>query len=392
MPDFLLVGLDDVSLSEINPSVCPEISAFRKTAFEPRGFSHPVCSQSRQAILFGSWGKKVGTWNDIGSTEPNEHTPDASLPTLPAALAASGYATCLVGKWHCGPAPSGAHWATGPLERGYEDWLAGTRLNVAPGTYTDWERVDCDASGFSITPNTSQYAALAQLDAAEAWWLARSEDSRFLHVCLNLPHAPFHTPPASLLSGWSIPPFPSNRQLYLAMLRATDTAFGQLLDMVGGDVPVILYSDNGTTKNVVAGGIDPDHAKETTFDPGIRVVMFGRWAGCPAGPSDDINHLVDLPAAVLAILGVKQPASWDAQIGGRKFILSEAELSSGDIDRCCRTTLLKLRQLTSPGMGMTESLYDVVNDPDERSPLSLTDPANASALAYLRGNLDAAAL
>lgn len=393
MPDLLLVGIDDVSLSEINANVCPRISAFRATAFEPKGFSHPVCSQSRQAILFGSWGKKIGTWRDIGSTVPNEATPDASLPTLPGVLAAAGYATCLVGKWHLGPAPSGGHWATGPLERGYEDWLAGTRLNVSPGTYTDWERVDCDSLGnFSIQANATQHAALAQLDAADFWWSAHADDNRFLHVCLNLPHDPKHTPPASLLAGWTIPPFPSNRQRYLAMLRAADTAFGQLLDLVGPDVPAILYSDNGTSVSSLPAGSNPLKAKETTFDGGIRVVMMGRWPGCPAGQSSDLNHLVDIPAAACAILGVAQPAGWDSQIGGRQYILSEAELGSGTVDRCCRTSLYKLRQVTQLGQATAEELYDMVNDPNEGVPLNLSDPQYAAALAYLRGKLDAAAI
>lgn len=391
MARILLVGIDDVSLSEINATLTPRIHAFRQTAFEPRAFSHPVCSQSRQGILFGCYGKKIGTWRDIGSTTPQPWTPPASLVTLPQVLQQAGYATALVGKWHCGPAPSGAHWAFGPLERGWNEWIAGTRLNIAPGDYDDWQRADATSLGFVIDDHETQHATLAQLEAALAWIDVHPKGPVLLHVALNLPHSPFHVPPSSLLAGWEVPAFPNNRELYKAMLRAADTAFGSLLDAFGNGT-VILFSDNGTPGGVVAGGVNPAHAKETTFDPGIQVVMFGRWPGCPAGPSNDLNHLVDIPAGVCAIAGVSAPATWDSQIGGRPHILSEAEQGDGDRDRAARTATYKLRQVTPSGGTTLEELYDLVGDPLETTPLSLSEPAHQSALSYLRDQLDAAAL
>lgn len=392
MARILLVGIDDVSLSEINSNVTPKIHEFRQTAYEPLGFSHPVCSQSRQALNFGCWGKKIGTWKAIGALEPTENTPPASLPTLPQVLRDAGYATALVGKWHCGPETTGAHWALAPLERGYAHWAAGTRLNIAPGTYTDWQRVDADAGGFVVSESESQHAALAQLEAAGAWWEGHPKGPAFLHVALNLPHGPLHVPPSSLLAGWTVPPLPSARQKFLAMLRAADTCFGEFLELVGEDTSVILYSDNGTASNVVAGNVDPDHAKTTTFDPGTRVVMLGRWPGCPEGPADDLNHLVDIPAAVCAIGGVAMPSSWDSQTGGRQYVLLEAEDEDGNLDRACRTKTHKLRQVTPAGEAMSEEFYGLVKDPGETTPLSLTDPVNEAALKWLRGKLEAAEL
>ena len=396
MPDILLVGWDDVSASEATASVCPRLASFRDEAYETKAFSHPVCSQSRAAILFGVFGKKLGTWKDIGTQIVTATTPPASLPTLPGSLRSAGYSTCLVGKWHCGPAPSGEHWAWGPYERGYDAWLAGTRLNLNSGSstdYTDWQRVDADAGqSFSVQENASQYATLAQIDAAYAWWNGTQGGRRFMHVALNAPHGPLHAPPASLLAGWPQPGFgASNRTKYLAMLRSADTAFGQLLDLVGPEAAVFLYSDNGTSKQSAAATVNPDHTKETTFDPGIRVLTLGRWGNNPVGFYDTLTHLVDIPSGVLAAAGVAPPVSWDSRTTGRTYILSEAELSSGAIDRCARTVSHKLRQITTEAEAC-EELYDLTEDPDEETPLSLDDPANFAVLDYLRAKLNAAAI
>lgn len=392
MGKVLLVGWDDVSWREATAAVCPRLAAFRATALEaPLTFSHPVCSQSRAALLFGSYGKKIGTWADIGTLAPGPETPSLALPTLPGVLGAAGYATCLVGKWHCGPETTGAHWATAPQERGYDEWRAGTRLNLPD--YTSWQRVDAHALGFSVAEDVAQYATHAQLEAAADWWAEHASCSKaFLHVALNAPHAPYHVPPASLLAGWPAPGLgASNRQKYLAMLRSADTAFGELLDMVGEDTAVFLYSDNGTSSRALAPGEDETHAKETTFDGGTRVLGLGRWGNNPIGQTTGLQHVQDTAAGVLAVAGIQAPAEWDARTTPRTFVLSEAEYADGTLDRACRTVSHKLRQISLLG-SMDEELYDLAADPAELEPLDLEAPSNQAALDYLRAKLAAAAL
>jgi arylsulfatase A-like enzyme len=393
MARILLVGWDDVSWNEATSAVCPRLAAFRATACEaPLTFSHPVCSQSRASILFGSYGKRIGTWHDIGTLMPTPTTPLASLPTLPGTLADAGYVTCLVGKWHCGPHTEGAHWATAPLERGYDEWRAGSRLNLAD--YRDWQRVDSHALGFTVTEGETQYATQAQLQAAADWWTDHENYPKlFLHVAFNAPHGPLHVPPVSLLAGWPEPGFgASNRAKYLAMLRSADTAFGQLLDMVGDDTAVFLYSDNGTDKRSLPATADETHSKETTFDGGTRVLGLGRWGNNPIGQTEGLQHVQDIAAGILAAAGVQAPAEWDARTTPRTYVLCEAELSDGTVDRCARTLTHKLRQVTDATLGFYEELYDMAADPDELAPLDLGDAGNQAVLGYLRAKLDQAAL
>lgn len=383
MASVLLVGIDDASRSEFTSSLCPNLHAFRTAGMSLTNlWSHPACSQSRGGLTFGSYGKKIGTLKDLNGAPDR---PPAGYPTIASVLAEAGFQTCLVGKWHCGPAPSGASIALAPLERGYQAFRAGTRHNVT--SYTSWERLDADETGHTITTGTS-YATQAQLDEARSWWQSHP-GPRFLHVAFNAPHAPYHIPPASLLNGWVQPgPLDSDRTKYRAALRAVDTAFGELLAMVGSSVPVFVYSDNGTAASAKAAGDDGSKMKGTAFRGGCNVFGAARWGNVPVGPSDNLNHLLDLAAGVLTVAGVPIPSEWDAIVGARPSILSEREESNGELERACRSNTYLLRELN----GTTEELYDLVNDPEEETPVDLGDPVHATALAYLRAQLEAAAI
>lgn len=390
-PDILLVGIDDVSQAEVTAEICPNLHAFRSQALElTHCYSHPVCSQSRTAILYGAWGKKLGTIKDLGAFDYLRVRPPASWPTLASALLGAGYQTALAGKWHCGAPQSGAHWALGPLERGYQVWLGGSPLNLE--SYFNWLRADINPDGtYTVVDEEHEYAPSVQLDLATGWWAAHAGSPRFLHASMNLPHGPLHTPPSEFLGDMS-PPFLSGRARFLAMLRAADTAFGQLLAMVSSNTLVWVYSDNGTAPGSLAPGQPDDHAKGTTFSLGTRVLAMARWASVPVGPDSRLQHLVDFPAGILAAAGVTKPTEWDATTSSRSFILSEAHFENDLVDRAVRTPSMLLRQVGRAGDPPTEELYDTDADPAETTALNLLDPTYAGALAWLRGKLTAAAL
>lgn len=383
----LLVGLDDASFSEFTPAVCPRLTAFRATAFDLTNlWSHPVCSQSRGGLLFGSYGKAIGTIRDL---QASVGVPPASYPTLPALLAGSKFQTCLVGKWHCGQSPGGLGIEMAPIERGYHEFRAGTVHNL--GVYTNWTRLDATAAGGSVSTEPG-YATQVQLNEAIDWWQTRS-GKRFMHVAFNAPHSPYHVPPASLLAGWPQPGSgASNRTKFLAMLRTADTAFGTLLDAVGAQSSVWVYSDNGTSGRAVAASVDPLKAKETTFRAGTQVLGLARWGGVPTGPDNRLQHLIDFPVGILTVAGVPLPPEWDGQNAKRPSILSEREELDGSSERACRSNTYLLRQFEDVAGVLTEELYDIVNDPGETAPVDLALPIHAAALAYLRAQLLAAAL
>jgi len=390
--DVLLVGLDDVSLADITPETCPRITAFRESALDfIQAFSHPVCGQTRAGILYGAFGKALGTIADMGAFDYSLVRPPASWPTLASVLLAAGYDTGLVGKWHCGAPPSGSLWELGPYERGYASWFAGSPLNL--DSYTNWLRADA-ISNAATMKNETDYATGAQLEAAISWWQER-QYPRFLHVALNAPHTPLHVIPQEyeyLLAGANRPGIHSTpRAKYLAMLRTADTVFGELLDEVGPEAVVIIYSDNGTAPVAVGPGRDPERAKGTTLIGGTKVLMAGRIPEALPGITSGLQHAVDIGAAICAAVGVARPVEWDSSPLPRTSVISEAEFADGHLDRCVRTYAWTLRQITSTGEQVTEEVYNRVDDPEEETPLSI-ECVPPAVLDGMRDALDAAAL
>jgi len=396
--DVLMLAWDDVSRVDATPEVCPSLAAFRAQGLDLRlAFANPVCSQSRAVVTFGAQGRTLGILLAMNPEEPDGPIPPASWPTLPGVLAGAGYATALVGKWHLGRAPSGAQPAMAPIERGYQTWLAGTLANLAPPdpplglpSYRRWLRHDATAAGWTAAEET-KYATLAQVEEAEAWWVANAGAPRFLHVSLNEPHGPFTLGiPSELLAGWPAPTTMSNtRARFLAKLRAADVVLGRLLALPGvEDALVLLYADNGTASHAAGPTEDPEKLKTTTFEGGIHVPAASRYPGGPVGGSyGQLVHLVDLPRFVLETLGVPVPAEWDGVTQPpRTHVIAEAELADGTLEQCARIADWKLRARTPPGGTKLEELYDLANDPSEVSPVPLGQ-ANPTLLAGLRSVL-----
>jgi len=389
LTDVLLVGLDDVSRSDsLLADVCPNLAALRASGLDfPLAFSNPICSQARVPIEFGALGRTLGFTTDAGPGPLAPPPVAASWPTLAGQLAAAGMVTARVGKWHCGGAPSGAADQLAPCERGYGQWLAGSLLNLE--RFRGWTREDAVASPPSFTTRTEQrYATLVQVEEAAAWWASHAGGPpRFLHVALNEPHGPLQNPPAELLEGWPAPTgTSSSRERFLAKLRAADTALGRLLSMAPNAF-VLVYSDNGTAPNSAAPEVDPEHAKTTTYDPGIQVVHVARWPGCDAGTTfPTLVHLVDLPVAILERLGVDSPDVWDGQLAPRTYVICEATRSDGTLDQAARTWRYKLRAVTPGGGARVEQFFDLVEDPGEVAPLEESELSKGQAqlLAALR--------
>lgn len=380
--DLLLVTWDDASSFETDPEVVPALASLRASGLDlPLTFSEPVCDQSRSRVLFGAYGRSLGIYSSMDHEDPASPCPPSDWPTLAGVLKANGWQTCRVGKWHEGREPSGAHWSLAPRARGFDHFLAGTSANLA--SYFTWPRWDCGPSGPATPSTSSVYATLAQLDAAQAWWLDHAGGApRFLHVALNAPHGPWHVPPKSMLGGWPVPALSASKRVkFRAMLRTADFVLGALLDLVGEGTGVFCHADNGTAENVAPPGVPLDHLKQTSFDPGIHVHCAARWPGGPTGAMAGLANLPDLSAAILSAAGVPRPPRWDGHPYARSFALTQATVADGHEEACVRTLTSKLRRARG-----VEEFYDLQADPGELSPVPL-DQVDAGLLTQLRAVL-----
>jgi len=391
-PDILLVVMDDLWAGDLTAERTPNAwSLAVQSRVYTRTYSHPVCWHSRAALTWGVYGRHFSPpiIEAMGVTTGPE--PAAGVPTAASLLAATGYSTCLVGKWHRGRmpgAPSGPLAYLGaPQMRGYQDVRAMAATNLR-NWVPPWERVD----DFLISADPV-YATISQTQAAIDWW-ALAAAPRFLEVSLSAPHPPPHVPPPELLGGYEPDPsLPPARKQYEKQVRSADWALGQILSVVGSETVVVLCSDNGAP--FPPPGAPPGHGKATCYEFGVRVPLSIRSHFAP-GPTNRLVHLVDVPATILALAGLPVPIGWDGKslLGAeRQSCLSEAVMDQDGHevwDRAAMTKTHKLRQVNDVGdPDGAEELYDLVADPNELAPLDVMDPAYASILATLRAVLAA---
>lgn len=398
---YVVIIIDDSSDFEYTEEICPRISTLKgKSTLFKNFYTHPVCTLSRTGYMYGSYGKKIGSIDEL-----IPHTwPTHPYPSIASVLTANAWNTCFIGKWHGGVDPfylenistPGSHplnthpYAMAPLTRGFQQVRAASAGNLGEGggDYNNWNRLDSTAAGYTVTPTTT-YAASAMLTEAQSWLTSTAGTNRFLHFALHLPHAPFHVPPTELLGGYT-GNTSTDRGKYLAMLRAADTTVNLLLAMVGLSANVFVWSDNGTPDSVPPSGVDPNRLKRSSFAEGTRVLGVYRRNGVLPSVSPRLMHSIDIGATILNNAGIAIPPEWDGLPFGRTAVLTERQ-DATEKDRSCRTGCYLYRELTSASSVVTEELYHLPTDPSEKVNV-IGNARHAAALAWLRARMAAAAI
>ncbi len=386
--NVLVILLDDVAQVDLDEVVvdgwAPNISALAAGGIVFRNaFANPVCSPSRRSLHDGRWyfdESGVGCDPLPGAEPPLADVLIGDLTT------SHGLTSALFGKWHLGGDPYGLAWQKAPLAHGYSLWQ-GTPGNVnscGGSAYNLWVFADRGRSSL-----TTQYNPGVIEDRLVSWWDA-NRGPKFALWSMSLAHSRFHQPPVAFQPpGYPRPDPNDDRELFLAMIAAIDVQVGRVLAHVDlASTLVILLGDNGTPQQVAP---DPDRAKVSTFERGIRVPFLMAGAGLPAGVSNRLVHIVDVLPTVAHYLGAPPPAGIDglSVVGKRQHAFVICGQGGGPTvpgDWCARTPRFKLRR-TGIAPAMSEEFYDLANDPDEAAPL----PADAfpALRTYLRARLQA---
>jgi len=366
------------------------------------GYAQPVCSPTRAALLTGrqAWRTGVGSPGDILQ---------ASEITLPRAFADAGspYALASYGKWHLGGTGGGMDILGWSNTGGWPEFIGIT--GGGAGDYFSWRKND----NGTITADFTTYSTTDQVTEARTFIDARelAGNPWFVWMGFNAPHTPFHEPPADLLQGGT---GTSNRELYNKALEALDTEIGRLLQSVDlNTTNVIIVGDNGTPAQVVQapyGPVGPSgHSKSDPYEGGVHVpfIALGPDVTLPAGStSDRLVHVVDLFPTILALAGVPYPGT------GIDATSILPILNGTDTARRCAVTetfndtnfpaARSIRMETDPlfpgsdpdykliifGDPTTTTdtptfeLYNLINDPNENSPLNLAALNPSQQAAY----------
>jgi arylsulfatase A-like enzyme len=291
-PNFVLILADDLGYADVGVFGARKIRTPNLDGLANKGVrltSHlvasPVCSPSRAGLLTGRYPQRTGV---VGVLREHHDGIGLNLDerTLADELAAVGYDTALVGKWHLG-IPE----AYRPMRRGfahYFGFLSGTidyytHLSRGGGQkdqkvlYRDEQPVE--SHGFF--PDRLADEAVRTIESAR-------EKPFFLFYALGLPHVPLQAPPNSSAQG--------DDDVYRAMVERIDHNVGRVLSALerrglAQNTFVVFLSDHGCDvrrKTGPGSNLPFRGGKYEITEGGLRTPTIVRWPErIPGGRSLD---------------------------------------------------------------------------------------------------------
>lgn len=390
-PNVLVVVADDLGWGECPNGRVPTPALNTLAAGGCRWTSAyscaPVCCPSRIGMMLGMYPQRTGAeFNPKAAGSQNIYHMSTDHICLAEAMALSGYATGLVGKWHLGDYQQ----AWRPNARGFDEFFGftGSQSTYLPGPGGTYP-LKRDETTISETEYLTFAIARESIDfiqrhEAEPW---------FLYVSFNAVHAPNQAPQAYLDMFAGEPTV--KKQQKSAMTRAMDDALGGIVSVLPANTLVIFWGDNGGTEAFqnlpFTGGKDfPNGAREG----GIRVPAVVAWPGVIEGGqviSDPVSN-IDIMPTVLSAAGELPPPETEG--------VDLLPRMTGDINpphsllfwrsgerRAVRDARYKARQDSA---ATAWKLYDLWADPDESSNLAAVEPVILAGLvdAWAEWNLE----
>ncbi len=326
--NILLINCDDLGYgdlgcygSSLNRTPNLDRLAAEGARFTDYYVASPVCSASRASLLTGCYPRRVGFDHPAGARgvlfPGDAEGLHGNEITLADVLRARGYATRIIGKWHCGDQPEHL-----PTHHGFDGYFGIPYSN-------DMGRQRCllfrnhpplpllrDEEVIQQQPDQ---ANLIERYVEDAVVFLRANRSRpfFLYLAPFQVHLPLYAPERFVRE--------SRNGRYGACVECVDWAVGVLLhELARMDLDrrtlVIFTSDNGSRCRGEGGSNEPLRGtKGTCWEGGQRVPFIARLPGLvPAGViCRDLVTAMDLLPTFTRLAGGRAPD--DRQLDGREI-------------------------------------------------------------------------
>ena len=314
-PNIILINCDDLGYgdlgcygSQLNRTPALDQMADEGMRFTDFYMVSPVCSPSRGGMLTGCYPNRIGfdEFENIPVLFPGQAVGLSDKEeTMATVLKRAGYATKIVGKWHCGDQPEFM-----PTRHGFDSWYGLPYSN-------DMGRQDVDRKDFikrlhdqhgvnyvttegepdteypplplmsdeKVVEEQPDQGALTDAYMQECMsYIKENKDGPFfLYLAHMYVHLPIYTPKSYLDN--------SQNGSYGAAVEHVDATTKQILDClkecgIDDNTLVVFTSDNGSRGQDGGSNAPLRGAKFTTYEGGQRLPCIMRWpARIKAGSS-----------------------------------------------------------------------------------------------------------
>jgi arylsulfatase A-like enzyme len=381
-------------------------------------YAQSVCSPTRASIMTGQNSARHRVTQFI-APEKRNNGPNGWCwegltqkdVTLPLLLRKQGYHTIFAGKAHF--APTGFEGGN-PTNLGFDVNIAGCSFGQ-PGSYfgedgygnLNPKRKKRAVPGLEKYHKTDTFLSEAiTLEAKDAIDQSlKKKKPFFLYMSHYAVHSPFNSDPR-FADNYKDSDKPKNAQAYATLIEGIDKSLGDLMDHVaskgvGENTLILFVGDNGSD-----APLGPVHGysssaplrgkKGTCYEGGMRVPFIAGWAkpgkknSLPIARgtlhNDQIGTVMDLYSTILETTGAKNPA--DHIVDGvslLKQLSGKANPDRPDHFMCHFPHSHRSSNFTAYRKGDWKliyrykgraryELYDLQNDPYEKSNLAESDP------------------
>jgi len=408
-PNVIVIYADDLGWGDLgcygHPTIrTPNLDRMAAEGLKLTSFysAAEVCTPSRAALLTGRYPLRSGMCHSqrrVLFTDSPGGIPDSEV-TLAEALAAAGYQTACVGKWHLGHFPQHL-----PIHHGFEtyygipysndmDRIADRKLGRQAFFDPKVEYWNPPLMrGNTIVERPAEQHTLTKRYTEEAVTFLNQphEKPYFLYFAHNMPHVPLFA--SDQFAG------KSPRGLYGDVIEELDWSVGQILETLrttgqAEKTLVVFSSDNGPWLifDTHGGSAGPFRdGKGGTWEGGMRVPGIFWWPGqIPAGRlSQEIACTMDIYATAVALAGGTVPDDrvvdgvnlWPLLSGAGKSPREEMMYYRGTELFAARKGRYKAHYITQPSYGAGKpvkhdppELYDLGVDPGEKFNIAAQHP------------------
>ena len=309
-PNIILINCDDLGYGDLGCCGSPtnktphlDRLASEGVRFTDFYMASPVCSASRASMLTGCYPPRIG-FDQCPVLFPGQAEGlSTEERTIAGQLKEAGYATKIIGKWHCGDQPEFL-----PTEHGFDEYFGIPYSN-------DMGRQSNNPDRPPLPLLRNKTVIQEQPDQRSITERYTDEALQFLHAnkdrpfFLYLPHMYVHVPlfvPRQFLDA-------SDNGAYGGAVQCIDWSTGVLMDALdrlglAENTLVIFTSDNGSRARDEGGRNLPCRGtKGTTWEGGQRVPCIMRWpAAVKAGrTSNAVIRSIDLLPTLSTLAGVE---------------------------------------------------------------------------------------